>query len=490
MFEMFSGLGLWWSIGLVLAVFFVLAYEFINGFHDTANAVATVIYTKAMPAHLAVVASGIFNFFGVMFGGLGVAYAIVHLLPIDLLLGMDSSQGLIMVFSLLFSAIVWNLGTWFLGIPASSSHTLIGSILGVGGAYAWLNHQPLTQGINVAKAIDIMLSLIISPTVGFIVAALLLFAMKRVWLGSKIHKTPEERLLVDGKKHPPFWARLTLVASAMGVSFVHGSNDGQKGIGLVMLVLICMAPAYFALDMNSRSYELDRTQDANQRIMEIYQRNHELVSQVVDFKVPAQAQEALMTHCSADATLQNMATLDARLGAVRTYEEMDLTNRREVRRLLLCIDDTARKVSKLPLPAKELTDLAKWRKDLTATAEYAPTWVIISIALALGCGTMVGWRRIVYTVGEKIGTTGMTYSQGIAAQITAAASIGVASLTGMPVSTTHILSSAVAGTMVANKSGLQSQTIKTILMAWVLTLPLTMLLSGGLFLISHHLFGG
>ncbi|HEH9407296.1 inorganic phosphate transporter [Aeromonas salmonicida] len=490
MFEMFSGLGLWWSIGLVLAVFFVLAYEFINGFHDTANAVATVIYTKAMPAHLAVVASGIFNFFGVMFGGLGVAYAIVHLLPIDLLLGMDSTQGLIMVFSLLFSAIVWNLGTWFLGIPASSSHTLIGSILGVGGAYAWLNHQPLTQGINVAKAIDIMLSLIISPTVGFIVAALLLFAMKRVWLGSKIHKTPEERLLVDGKKHPPFWARLTLVASAMGVSFVHGSNDGQKGIGLVMLVLICMAPAYFALDMNSRSYELDRTQDANQRIMEIYQRNHELVSQVVDFKVPAQAQEALMTHCSADATLQNMATLDARLGAVRTYEEMDLTNRREVRRLLLCIDDTARKVSKLPLPAKELTDLAKWRKDLTATAEYAPTWVIVSIALALGCGTMVGWRRIVYTVGEKIGTTGMTYSQGIAAQITAAASIGVASLTGMPVSTTHILSSAVAGTMVANKSGLQSQTIKTILMAWVLTLPLTMLLSGGLFLISHHLFGG
>ncbi|WP_265452053.1 inorganic phosphate transporter [Aeromonas salmonicida] len=490
MFEMFSGLGLWWSIGLVLAVFFVLAYEFINGFHDTANAVATVIYTKAMPAHLAVVASGIFNFFGVMFGGLGVAYAIVHLLPIDLLLGMDSTQGLIMVFSLLFSAIVWNLGTWFLGIPASSSHTLIGSILGVGGAYAWLNHQPLTQGINVAKAIDIMLSLIISPTVGFIVAALLLFAMKRVWLGSKIHKTPEERLLVDGKKHPPFWARLTLVASAMGVSFVHGSNDGQKGIGLVMLVLICMAPAYFALDMNSRSYELDRTQDANQRIMEIYQRNHELVSQVVDFKVPAQAQEALMTHCSADATLQNMATLDARLGAVRTYEEMDLTNRREVRRLLLCIDDTARKVSKLPLPAKELTDLAKWRKDLTATAEYAPTWVIVSIALALGCGTMVGWRRIVYTVGEKIGTTGMTYSQGIAAQITAAASIGVASLTGMPVSTTHILSSAVAGTMVANESGLQSQTIKTILMAWVLTLPLTMLLSGGLFLISHHLFGG
>ncbi len=197
-----------------------------------------------------------------------------------------------------------------------------------------------------------------------------------------------------------------------------------------------------------------------------------------------------MSHCAAGEALQAMATLDKRLGQVRTYEEMNLVDRREVRRLLLCIDDTARKVSKLPLPAKELTDLAKWRKDLTATAEYAPTWVIVSIALALGCGTMVGWRRIVYTVGEKIGSSGMTYSQGIAAQITAAASIGIASLTGMPVSTTHILSSAVAGTMVANKSGLQSQTIKTILLAWVLTLPLTMLLSGGLFLLNNHLFGG
>ncbi|MGL5303001.1 MAG: inorganic phosphate transporter, partial [Aeromonas sp.] len=300
--------------------------------------------------------------------------------------------------------------------------------------------------------------------------------------------TPEERQLVDGKKRPPFWARLTLIASAMGVSFVHGSNDGQKGIGLVMLVLICMAPSYFALDMNSRAYDLDRTQDANQRIMEIYLRNEQALANLINFTPPATQQETLMAHCSAQSVLPAMANLDARLSAVRTYQELNLTDRREVRRLLLCIDDTARKAAKLPLPAKELTDLAKWRKDLTATAEYAPTWVIVSIAMALGCGTMVGWRRIVHTVGEKIGTSGMTYSQGISAQITAVISIGVASLTGMPVSTTHILSSAVAGTMVANKSGLQSQTIKTILMAWVLTLPLTMLLSGGLFIITHHLF--
>ncbi|QFI54660.1 inorganic phosphate transporter [Aeromonas simiae] len=488
MFAIFEGMNLWLALGLVLSVVFVLAYEFINGFHDTANAVATVIYTKAMPAHIAVVSSGIFNFFGVMFGGLGVAYAIVHLLPIDLLLGMDSRQGLVMIFSLLFSAIAWNLGTWYLGIPASSSHTLIGSILGVGGAYAWLVHKPLNEGINISKAIDIMLSLIVSPTVGFILAALLLFVMKKIWTGHKIHKTPEERLKVDGKKHPPFWARLTLVASAMGVSFVHGSNDGQKGIGLLMLVLICMAPAHFALNMSSSAYHLDRTQDAANRIAELYWRNQEQVKQVVDFSKEGKSSPELMEHCTAGDALPNIATLDNRLGKARTYADMSLEDRREVRRLLLCIDDTAKKVSKLPLPAKELSDLAIWRKDLIATAEYAPTWVIVSIALALGCGTMVGWRRIVHTVGEKIGSKGMTYSQGIAAQITAASAIGVASVTGMPVSTTHVLSSAVAGTMVANRSGLQTQTIKTILMAWILTLPLTMALSAGLFLAAHALF--
>ena len=488
MLTVFEGMNAWLAIGLVLSVVFVLAYEFINGFHDTANAVATVIYTKAMPAHMAVVASGFFNFLGVMFGGLGVAYAIVHLLPIDLLLGMDSSQGLVMIFSLLFSAIAWNLGTWYFGIPASSSHTLIGSILGVGGAYAWLVHKPLNEGINVGKAIDIMLSLIVSPTVGFIIAALLLFAIKRIWSGPKLHKTPEERLKVDGKKHPPFWARLTLVASAMGVSFVHGSNDGQKGIGLLMLVLICMAPAHYALDMSSSAYHLDRTQDAANRIADLYHRNQEMVSGLVSFDREVKVSAELMEHCSAGDTLTNIATLDERLGKVRTYSEMSVADRREVRRLLLCIDDTAKKVSKLQLPAKELKDLAVWRKDLVSTAEYAPYWVIVSVALALGCGTMIGWRRIVYTVGEKIGSKGMTYSQGIAAQITAASAIGIASATGMPVSTTHVLSSAVAGTMVANRSGLQTQTIKTILMAWVLTLPLTMALSGGFFLLANALF--
>ncbi|NCB59506.1 MAG: inorganic phosphate transporter, partial [Gammaproteobacteria bacterium] len=172
MLEMFNGLSFELGLGLAVALIFVLAYEFINGFHDTANAVATVIYTKAMPPHMAVVASGIFNCAGVLAGGLGVAYAIVHLLPVDLLLNVASAHGLVMVFALLSSAILWNLGTWYFGIPASSSHTLIGSIMGVGGAFAWMNHQPILQGINVSKASQIMLSLIISPTLGFVMAGI------------------------------------------------------------------------------------------------------------------------------------------------------------------------------------------------------------------------------------------------------------------------------------------------------------------------------
>jgi low-affinity inorganic phosphate transporter len=164
------------------------------------------------------------------------------------------------------------------------------------------------------------------------------------------------------------------------------------------------------------------------------------------------------------------------------YRDLELSERRNIRRLLLCIDDAAKKVSKLDgFSSKEKSDLDSLRKDLTATTEYAPFWVIIAVALALGLGTMMGWKRIVLTVGEKIGKSSMTYSQGMSAQITAATAIGVASVTGMPVSTTHVLSSAVAGTMVANKSGLQFSTVRTILLAWLFTLPATICLSGGLF---------
>ncbi len=485
MLEMFTGLSFFMGASLFLALAFVLAYEFINGFHDTANAVATVIYTKAMNPHLAVIASGIFNFLGVILGGLGVAYAIVHLLPLDMLLNISSVHGMVLVFSLLSAAIVWNLGTWYFGIPASSSHTLIGSLLGVCLANALLSDIPVSEGVNVKKAIDIMLSLLISPLVGFGVAALVLLLLKKIFTGPKIHKTPQEREQIDGKKHPPFWTRVTLVASAMGVSFVHGSNDGQKGIGLIMLVLIGLAPAQFVLDLDSGKYEVERTRDAAAHLQTFYREHEAKVSSLVDVNIPANAVLPEDFKCNARSTMLEINTLINGMDGMTHYRDLNVDERRNIRRLLLCIDDAAKKVSKLDgFSGKDKSDLDSLRKDLTATTEYAPFWVIVAVALALGLGTMMGWKRIVYTVGEKIGKSSMTYSQGMSAQITAATAIGVASVTGMPVSTTHVLSSAVAGTMVANKSGLQFSTVKTILLAWLFTLPATIFLSGGLFFLG------
>ncbi len=491
MLDLFSGLTIAVGLSLVLALLFVLAFEFINGFHDTANAVATVIYTKAMPPHLAVMASGIFNFLGVLLGGVGVAYAIVHLLPVELLLNLDSGRGLAMVFAMLAAAIAWNLGTWYFGIPASSSHTLIGSVLGVGQANALITDLPVGAGVNWGKAIDIGLSLIVSPLAGFAVAALLLIALKKLYADSKMHKTPEQRRTVDDKKRPPFWNRLVLVLSAMGVSFVHGSNDGQKGIGLIMLVLIGIVPAKFVLDPASTPYQIQRTYDAAAHLSDFYERNADTLGEYLALRRgPRNGDLPPTFRCDPQDTLPTIAAVRQNLNGVQTYSDLPPEARIRVRRYLLCLDDTARKVGNLSdLPLREKADLKRLRADLTATTEYAPLWVIIAVALALGLGTMVGWRRVVLTVGEKIGKQGMTYAQGMAAQITAAGAIGVANMFSLPVSTTHVLSSGVAGTMVANRSGLHNGTVRTILLAWVLTLPASMLLASGLFALAVYVLG-
>ncbi|TWI52843.1 low-affinity inorganic phosphate transporter [Pseudomonas duriflava] len=481
MFDLFSGLDAWVGISLILALTFVLAFEFINGFHDTANAVATVIYTKAMRPQLAVVLSGIFNFLGVLFGGVGVAYAIVHLLPVDLLINVNTGHGLAMVFSLLAAAIAWNLGTWYFGIPASSSHTLIGSILGVGLANSLINNIPLAQGVNWQKAGDIAMSLIASPLAGFVIAGAFLVILKRWRPFSKMHKTPEQRREVDSKKHPPFWNRLMLVLSAMGMSFVHGSNDGQKGIGLIMLVLIGIVPAKFVLDLNSTPYQIERTRDAAVHLGQFYERQSDTLKTVLDY-TSGNRDLPKEFSCDSKFTLPTLNALLRTLDGVSDYRSMKEESRIQVRRYLLCLDDTAKRVSKIPaLDSRDVADLNQLRKDLTGTTEYAPFEVIIAVALALGLGTMVGWRRVVLTVGEKIGRQGMTYAQGMSAQFTAVLAIGMANIYSLPVSTTHVLSSGVAGTMVANKSGLQGGTVRNILLAWILTLPAAMALSAGLF---------
>ncbi|MEM6161253.1 inorganic phosphate transporter PitA [Erwinia sp. P6884] len=497
MLHLFAGLDYHTGLLLVLALLFVLFYEAINGFHDTANAVATVIYTRAMRSQLAVVMAGVFNFFGVLLGGLSVAYAIVHLLPTDLLLNVGSAHGLAMVFSMLLAAIIWNLGTWYFGLPASSSHTLIGAIIGIGLTNAFMTGNSIVEALNIPKMIGIFMSLVISPIVGLVIAGGLCFILRRYWSGTKkrrrIHMTPAEREKIDGKKKPPFWTRIALIVSAIGVSYSHGANDGQKGIGLIMLVLIGVAPAGFVVNMNASGYDITRTRDAVHNLEQYYQQHGDALTRIVQMAPPAvptpQENPGGTTefHCDASRALPAIARVKGMLDNLQSYDALSVDQRAQLRRLLMCVSDTAEKAAKLPdTSAEDQRFLSKLKDDLLNTVEYAPVWIIVAVALALSLGTLVGWRRVATTIGEKIGKKGMTYAQGMSAQMTAAVSIGVASYTGMPVSTTHVLSSSVAGTMLVDGGGVQGRTIKNILLAWVFTLPVSVLLSGGLYWIALH----
>ncbi|MFB6421819.1 MAG: inorganic phosphate transporter PitA [Candidatus Malihini olakiniferum] len=499
MLHLFTGVDFHTGLMLILALVFVLFYEAINGFHDTANAVATLIYTRAMLAECAVVMAGLFNFFGVMLGGLSVAYAIVHLLPTHLLLNVNSSHGLAMVFSMLLAAIMWNLGTWYFGLPASSSHTLIGSIIGIGLTNAILTDISVLDALNIPKMIIIFLSLILSPIVGMLVAGMMLFVLLHFWNNNKkrkrIHLTPTDLEKLDGKRRPPFWIRTALIISAISVSFSHGANDGQKGIGLVMLVLIGVAPAGFVVNMSASDYEISRTRDAVVNLQGFYQQHIDVLKNVIDLSVPVSEIDSVLPEMgkkeflceSSRAIIAIERSLDL-LSNLKSYDQLSADDRGRVRCLLMCIADSIDKVGKLPeTTSKDRHYLNNLRQDMLKTVEYAPLWIIIAVALSLSLGTMLGWHRVAVTICERIGKRGITYAQGVSAQVTAALSIGLASYTGMPVSTTHILSSAVAGTMIVDGGGVQGKTIKNILLAWAFTLPVSLVMSGMLYWLTLKL---
>src|SRR6516165_12180132 len=228
---------------LFVALLIALGFEFVNGFHDTANAVATVIYTHSLPAHVAVVWSGAFNFLGVMVSSGAVAFSVVSLLPVELILQVGGSAGFAMIFALLIAAIVWNLGTWSLGLPASSSHTLIGSIIGVGLANQLMSPTGLaTSGVDWSQAMGVFRALLFSPVAGFFLSALMLLAMKLVIRNKTLYSAP------TSDRPPPGWIRGLLILTCTAVSFAHGSNDGQKGMGLIMLILIGIVPTAYALN--------------------------------------------------------------------------------------------------------------------------------------------------------------------------------------------------------------------------------------------------
>jgi phosphate/sulfate permease len=513
--EAVGSLGTGQVILLVAALVIAFGFEVINGFHDTANAVATVIYTKSMKPTPAVVWSGLWNFIGVHAGGIGVAFSIVHLLPVDLLVNIKTGRGLAMVLSLLGAAILWNFATWYRGLPASSSHSLIGSIMGVGMANAWMEQGSPFGGINWHKAAEVGLALVLSPLVGFGLAAGLLVIAKRLIPARELYEPPH------GDRPPPWWIRALLIGTCTGVSFAHGSNDGQKGMGLIMLVLIGIVPAAYALDMATTSAEITATAAAAQRLeeelsdpalaamMTALKEQHVANARVARMSrgaavAAAEVLESSLVEQAIDPFPGNdivLATLDplplvrdvrARLDGRTTFADLASEERWQLRTQLVELGASVRTLLRQfgdRLAEDRRQVLKSLAGQLTKPVEYVPEWVVMGVALCLGIGTMFGWERIVVTVGEKIGKTHLTYAQGGAAELVAASTIAMADSLGMPVSTTHVLSSGVAGTMWANKSGIQPETVREIALAWVLTLPVAMALAGGLYWLATLFVG-
>ena len=453
-------------IFLVICLLLACTFEFVNGFHDTANAVATVIYTNSMKPTTAVVYSGILNFTGVMTGGIGVAMGIVNLLPMEVLVDSNVMHGISMIMALLLSSIIWNLGTWWFGLPASSSHTLIGSILGIGLAFYFLPDSIGTNAVNWDKAKETGWALLISPFAGFAAAIAIMFIFKRFVKNDIFYKEP-----IPGKK-PPIWIRMLLWATCGLVSFFHGQNDGQKGVGLVMMILIAIMPAYFSLD---NSINL---QSINANVMVI----EKIISatDTIDF-----GKEEFNNFYNIKKHAKNFAEITS--GKV-FVNEVKTNDRFELRKDIVKVTKGAEKLLKSENVAISKADASSLKKEIDRAkklVEFAPSWVIIMISICLGLGTMIGWKRIVKTIGEKIGKQHMSYAQGASAEIVAAIGIGIATAYKAPVSTTHMLSSGIMGSMVAKKGlkNLQRATITNILLAWVLTLPVTIVLSGGLFLL-------
>jgi inorganic phosphate transporter, PiT family len=473
---------------LGIALLTALAFEFVNGFHDTANAVATVIYTHTLEPHVAVVWSGLWNFLGVMVSSGAVAFGIVSLLPVELILQVGGRAGFAMVFALLVAAIIWNIGTWWFGLPASSSHTLIGSIIGVGLANQFMSVKSGTSGVDWGQATNIGKSLILSPLVGFVFAALLFLACKKLIPNKELYEAPK------GNEPPPFWIRCLLVLTCTGVSFFHGSNDGQKGMGLIMLILIGTVPTAYAVNhavtyQQTQDFVAVSTQTAN--ALDHYVQPSAVIGDPRD-----EVTDYIRTKQFTPNTMLALRTLINGIGTeMAQYHELKAVPQDKVRNFrndMYVVDEALRLMQKTHNPQFSTQDtaiIANYKKHIDNATKFIPTWVKVAVAIALGMGTMIGWKRIVVTVGEKIGKDHLTYAQGAAAEITAMATIGAADWFGLPVSTTHVLSSGVAGTMAANKSGLQMSTVRNLLLAWVLTLPASICLSAGLFWLFSHIGG-
>jgi inorganic phosphate transporter, PiT family len=472
---------------LAAALMIALGFEFVNGFHDTANAVATVIYTHSLEPHIAVAWSGLWNFVGVLVSSGAVAFAIVSLLPVELILQVGSSAGFAMVFSLLIAAILWNLGTWYLGLPASSSHTLIGSVIGVGIANELMATKTGTSGVDWAQAESIGKTLLVSPLFGFVLAGLLLIIAKALIKQKKLYEAPQ------GTEPPPLWIRSLLILTCTGVSFAHGSNDGQKGMGLIMLILIGIVPTAYALNRaipQSATRDFVAVSRQTAATLNKYVSPNAIIGDAHD-EIADYIKSRKFTPDTMLALRQIVNNVGNEMESYTSLSEVPDNLVRNFRNDMYLTSEALRLMKKSgdpPIRPEDWKVLDSYKVHIDKATKFIPPWVKVAVAIALGLGTMVGWKRIVVTVGEKIGKQHLAYSQGAAAEITAAATIGAADYLGLPVSTTHVLSSGIAGTMAANRSGLQLETIRNIALAWVLTLPAAIVLAAFLFYVFRSTF--
>jgi PiT family inorganic phosphate transporter len=472
---------------LGVALLIALGFEFVNGFHDTANAVATVIYTNSLSPHIAVVYSGIANFIGVLLSSGLVAYSIVNLLPVELILKVSSGSGFAMVFALLIAAILWNLATWWRGLPASSSHTMIGSVIGVGIANQLIHGHSGVSGVDMEQVKKVFTALLVSPVVGFAMASALFLLFKLLARDPRLYKSPE------GTAPPPFYIRCLLILTCGGVSYFHGSNDGQKGMGLIMLILVGTVPTAYALNHTVGVKEVQTfaavstaTAGAISNYVAPTATVGDLQPTLENFISTKKYDPSVMLALQQEVTdIRNEATNYGSLGKVPAEMQSNVRNQMYLTSATLTL---LPKVAGSPkMSASDAAIIKNYKGYLDKSTKFIPTWVKVAVALALGLGTMIGWKRIVITVGEKIGKTHLTYAQGAAAEITAMITIGLADGYGLPVSTTHVLSSGIAGTMASNKSGLQMSTVRDIALAWVFTLPAAALLSGCLFFLFNKI---
>jgi PiT family inorganic phosphate transporter len=480
---------IWPYLLLALALLIALGFEFVNGFHDTANAVATVIYTHSLEPTTAVVLSGFCNLAGVLASSGAVAFAIVTLLPVDLILQVSSGAGYAMVFALLVAAILWNLGTWWLGLPASSSHTMVGSIIGVGIANQLFNPHIGASGVDWEQAIKVLKALLFSPLIGFFLAALLMLLSKALFRYPALYQAPKNQ------QPPPWPIRVLMVLTCTGVSFFHGSNDGQKGMGLIMLILIGTVPTAYALNHAATANDIQQFIAISEKTGHILDQHRpqnatlgsDARAEVTNYIRTKQLQPDTMLALrelvgDVSRKVAQYKVIKAIPAQEQTIIRNDMYVAGEALRLLKKNDVHLENEKKQPVFNKdESAVLAGYESKLDKSTRFIPNWVKVAVALALGLGTMVGWRRVVITVGEKIGKEHLTYAQGACAGLVTMGTIFAADKFGLPVSTTHILSSGVAGTMAANGSGLRMSTIRSIAAVWVFTLPAAALLSGLLY---------